>query len=34
MENQGYLIIGQTESLDKSKTPFHYVAPSIYQKRE
>ncbi len=33
LEDDGYLIIGQTESLDKSKTNLHYVAPSIYQKR-
>jgi chemotaxis protein methyltransferase CheR len=33
LEDSGYLIIGQTESLDKSKTDLHYVAPSIYQKR-
>ena len=34
IENNGYLIIGQTESLDKKDNPFQYVAPSIYQKRE
>jgi chemotaxis protein methyltransferase CheR len=34
LENDGYLFIGQTESLDKSKTRFKYVAPSIYQKSE
>ena len=33
LEDGGYLIIGQTESLDKSKTKLTYVAPSIYQKR-
>ena len=33
-EEQGYLFIGQTESLNKYNCPYHYVAPSIYQKRE
>lgn len=32
LEPGGYLIIGQTETLDKSKSKFKYVAPSIYQK--
>lgn len=31
-EDQGYLFIGQTESLDKDRCPYRYVAPSIYQK--
>ncbi len=33
-EEQGYLFIGQTESLDKEDCPYQYVAPAIYQKRE
>lgn len=32
MEPGGYLFIGTTESLDKSKTAFNYVQPSIYRK--
>lgn len=32
MEPGGYLFIGTTESLDKRKTPFHYVQPSVYRK--
>lgn len=32
-EEDGYLFIGLTETLDKQNCPFHYVAPSIYQKR-
>lgn len=31
-EQGGYLIIGQTETLDKSQCPYKYVAPSVYQK--
>lgn len=34
MEPGGYLFIGTTESLDKSKMQFQYVQPSIYRKRE
>lgn len=32
MEPGGYLFIGTTESLDKRKTPFQYVEPSVYKK--
>lgn len=32
MEPGGYLFIGTTESLDKTKTKFQYVEPSIYRK--
>ena len=32
LEPGGYLIIGQTESLDRNKLNLDYVAPSIYQK--
>jgi chemotaxis protein methyltransferase CheR len=31
-EKGGYLFIGQTETLDRSRCPFTYVAPSIYRK--
>lgn len=34
MEPGGYLFIGTTESLDKTKTRFEYIQPSIYRKRE
>ena len=34
MEPGGYLFIGQTESLDKTKMKFDYIQPSIYRKRE
>lgn len=34
MEPGGYLFIGTTESLDKSKIQFQYVQPSIYRKKE
>ncbi|MCM1282314.1 MAG: protein-glutamate O-methyltransferase CheR [Muribaculaceae bacterium] len=34
MEPGGYFFIGTTESLDKEKTQFQYVQPSIYRKRE
>lgn len=34
MEPGGYLFIGTTESLDKSKTRFQYIQPSIYRKQE
>ena len=32
MEVGGYLFIGITESIDRSKTKFRYVRPSVYQK--
>lgn len=32
MEPGGYLFIGTTESLDRKKTQFNYVQPSIYRK--
>ena len=32
MEVGGYLFIGTTESIDRSKTKFRYVRPSVYQK--
>lgn len=32
MEPGGYLFIGTTESLDRHKTQFQYVEPSIYRK--
>lgn len=32
MEPGGYLFIGTTESMDKNKTRFEYVRPSIYRK--
>ncbi len=32
MENGGYLFIGTTESIDKVKSGFQYVQPSIYRK--
>ena len=28
----GYMFIGTTESIDKSKTKFKYVRPSVYRK--
>lgn len=34
MEPGGYLFIGTTESLDKTKMRFDYVQPSIYRKKE
>lgn len=34
MEPGGYLFIGTTESLEKSKIQFEYVQPSIYRKKE
>ncbi len=34
MEPGGYLFIGATESLDKTKMKFQYVQPSIYRKGE
>lgn len=33
MEPGGYLFIGTTESLNRSKTKFEYVQPSIYRKQ-
>ena len=33
MEPGGYLFIGTTEGLNKSRTPFEYVQPSIYRKQ-
>lgn len=32
MESGGYLFIGTTESIDRNKTKFRYVRPSVYQK--
>lgn len=32
MQPGGYLFIGTTESLDRHRTPFQYVQPSIYRK--
>ncbi len=32
MEPGGYLFIGTTESLNRNKTPFEYIEPSIYRK--
>lgn len=32
MEQGGYLFIGTTESLDREKTKFQYIQPSIYRK--
>ncbi len=34
MEPGGYLFIGTTESLDRSRNPFQYIQPSIYRKQE
>lgn len=34
MEPGGYLFIGTTEGLDRNKTRFQYVKPSIYRKQE
>lgn len=33
MEPGGFLFIGTTESLDRSKTQFQYIQPSIYRKQ-
>lgn len=33
MEPGGYLFIGTTESLDRHKTQFQYIQPSIYRKQ-
>lgn len=33
MEPGGYLFIGTTESLDRRKTQFQYIEPSIYRKQ-
>ena len=32
MEPGGYLFIGTTETIDREKTGFHYVKPSVYRK--
>ena len=32
MEDGGYLFIGTTESIDKIKSGFKYIQPSIYRK--
>lgn len=32
LEPGGYLFIGTTETLDKTRTPFEYVQPAIYRK--
>ncbi len=32
LENGGYLFLGHSESIDRSKSRFKYVLPSIYQK--
>lgn len=32
MEHGGFLFIGTTESIDKTKTKFRYIRPSVYQK--
>lgn len=34
MEPGGYLFIGQTETLDRSSTPFQLILPSIFRKQE
>ncbi len=33
-EPGGYLIVGQSESIDRATSPYQYVAPSIYRKKE
>lgn len=33
MEPGGYLFIGTTEGLNRAKTPFEYVQPSVYRKQ-
>lgn len=33
VEPGGYLFIGHSETLDRGKTPFEYVRPSVYRKR-
>lgn len=32
MEDGGYLFIGTTESIDKIRSGFKYIQPSIYRK--
>ena len=32
MEHGGFLFIGTTESIDKTRTKFRYIRPSVYQK--
>ena len=34
MEPGGYFFIGQTETIDRSATPFELIRPSIYRKIE
>lgn len=34
MEPGGYLFIGQTETLDRERTPFQMIRPSIFRKEE
>ena len=34
MEPGGYFFIGQTETIDRSVTPFELIRPSIYRKKE
>ena len=34
MEPGGYFFIGQTETIDRSVTPFELIRPSIYRKLE
>ena len=34
LEPGGYLLIGTTETLDRSATPFEIVQPSIFRKKE
>lgn len=34
MEPGGYLFIGQTETLDRQKTDFEMIRPSVFRKRE
>ena len=32
MEPGGYLFIGRTETIDRNKTPFQLIQPSIFRK--
>ncbi|MBQ9765593.1 MAG: protein-glutamate O-methyltransferase CheR [Lachnospiraceae bacterium] len=34
MEPGGYLFVGQTETIDRSETPFQLIKPSVFRKRE
>ena len=34
MEPGGYLFVGQTETIDRSSTPFRLIQPSIFRKEE